>query len=188
MVDNNIHRTLNSLHINKCNQVDMILIDPTNFKNSSTKITTFDIEPDEDDYHNILDSQQPLQLSQEHHLNDKDHQIIIQTNSNNIISLSDGMQQQQQQQPHQQEPLQQQHIQQYHQQQPSSDEISTENSNNIHITEENLLIQLNKICRCCLTEKNDLRSLFDDQNCIPEMIMTFASVQVSFIAVEIHIV
>lgn len=43
----------------------------------------------------------------------------------------------------------------------------------------NCLIELNKICRCCLAQKNDLQSIFDTNSCIPEMIMSLATVEVS---------
>lgn len=43
----------------------------------------------------------------------------------------------------------------------------------------NCLIEINKICRCCLTTKNDLQSIFENNSCIPEMIMSLATVEVS---------
>lgn len=48
-------------------------------------------------------------------------------------------------------------------------------------TDENghIILELSKICRCCLLERNDLRSLFDEEPyCISDMIMTFVPVQV----------
>lgn len=44
----------------------------------------------------------------------------------------------------------------------------------------NGVIELNQICRCCLAKKNDLQSIFDTNSCIPEMIMSLATVEVSF--------
>lgn len=45
----------------------------------------------------------------------------------------------------------------------------------------NCLIELNKICRCCLAKKNDLQSIFENDSCIPEMIMSLATVEVNFV-------
>lgn len=44
----------------------------------------------------------------------------------------------------------------------------------------NGLIELSKICRCCLAKKNNLQSIFDANSCIPEMIMSLATVEVSY--------
>lgn len=44
----------------------------------------------------------------------------------------------------------------------------------------NCRVELSKICRCCLARKNDLQSIFDTNSCIPEMIMSLATVEVSF--------
>lgn len=44
--------------------------------------------------------------------------------------------------------------------------------------DDNILVQMDKICRCCLSDRTELRTIFDNENCIPEMIMAFAAVQV----------
>lgn len=58
---------------------------------------------------------------------------------------------------------------------PASDNIQ------IIVDDEHLLMQLSKVCRCCLSELDamDLREIFDNDNCIAEMIMSLATVQVT---------
>ena len=48
----------------------------------------------------------------------------------------------------------------------------------IFIEDKELMLQLSKICRCCLTECSDMQNIFDNENCIPEMIMAIAAIQV----------
>lgn len=53
--------------------------------------------------------------------------------------------------------------------------------NSVHLIEDtHLLVQLSKVCRCCLSETNpiSLRQVFDNDNCIAEMIMALATVRV----------
>lgn len=48
----------------------------------------------------------------------------------------------------------------------------------IYIDDKNLFLQLEKICRCCLTECSNMQNIFDDENCIADMIMAIAPIQV----------
>lgn len=47
------------------------------------------------------------------------------------------------------------------------------------IESTHIVLELSKICRVCLLECNDLRSLFDEAPCrISDMIMSFVPIQV----------
>lgn len=48
----------------------------------------------------------------------------------------------------------------------------------IYVEDKKMLRELTNVCRCCLTECSNMQNLFDDENCIPEMIMAIASIQV----------
>lgn len=48
----------------------------------------------------------------------------------------------------------------------------------IYIDDKNLFLQLERICRCCLSECNNMQNIYDDENCIADMIMAIAPIQV----------
>lgn len=47
-------------------------------------------------------------------------------------------------------------------------------------------LQLDKICRACLTEKGDMRPLFGA--CLDEMLVSFASIQVILKQIGVYLV
>lgn len=47
-----------------------------------------------------------------------------------------------------------------------------------YLKEVQLMIELSKVCRCCLNECANMQDIFDDDHCLPEMIMSIAPVQV----------
>lgn len=61
--------------------------------------------------------------------------------------------------------------------------ITEQNSNTnvqLYIDEKKLQLQFAQVCRCCLTECSDMQNIFDDENCIADMIMAIAPIQVSY--------
>lgn len=186
MVDNHIKRSLNALHINKCNQVD-ILIGARCF---SETLPGDDIPKEE--------YMETPGISTIHgddlftdcvtYANDPDQQLIIggQNTSIDVCESND--------EPYAAEPSD------AAAGGPIAVLIETDgNEENLLVIDElvtNQLIenqqksialeQLNYICRCCLSDERDLQPLYDNEHCISDMIMAITTIQVYYIISSIH--
>jgi len=49
----------------------------------------------------------------------------------------------------------------------------------------NIIGNLSKLCRLCLSESDEMKLLYEEESCLPEMIMSIASVQVKSFKIRI---
>lgn len=145
MVDNHIKRSLNSLHINKCNQVD-VLVGSSCF---SAALPDDDL-PKEEYMETVAISMRSDDLFTDFSGHPGDEDLDDDSSLKSPPNLASA-----------------------------ADDLPELGGKQDQIDECYGLEQLDRICRCCLSDRRDLQSLFENENCISDMIMAIASVQVT---------
>lgn len=60
----------------------------------------------------------------------------------------------------------------------SVDIVDSEQVTETFLRKQQLFNELSLVCRCCLNQSTNMQNIFDNDHCLPEMIMSIAPVQV----------
>lgn len=157
MVDNHIKRSLNLLHINKCNQVDILVEASSCFSNTLQEgddvpkeeyMETAGISRRSDDLFTdcVVYVSDTEQLMIDHQRVGKQYESGVSPKASEDAVVA----------------------------------IEFVQQNELNVKQQHLALeQLKNICRCCLSDERDLQSLYENENCIADMIMAIATIQVT---------
>lgn len=173
MVDNHIKRSLNLLHINECNQVDILVEEESGFSTT---------QPDGDD----VPKEEYMETAGIPIRNEDlftDCVVFVSDGHSNHLMIGG----------------QHQSMNEFDAISKLSDDVVSsqktilecpEANGNAFILEQTDpsstneqqqhigLEQLKNVCRCCLSDERDLQSIYENDNCIADMIMAIATIQV----------